>query len=84
MSNPCGFLMRNMVKRLERKGLDFRPEYAFGLTKTEEQDWEPVYQWLRDCKIEHFTYTPFSTDWRRYFGFKSKADAALFKLKFAP
>lgn len=85
MSRPDDYLLERMARRVRRSDRpDFDVKIVFGLIKHGDKTWDAAYEWLDSCAIEYFTYSPFSDDWRRYFGFKSKADAALFKLKFAP
>lgn len=78
------YLHFRAIERLSRSGRDLTIEVTFALSVVtaypEPGAWEPIYDWLKDRKIEYFTWSPFTDEHRRYFSFAERKDAVLFKL----
>jgi len=72
-----------LLNRMGREGINLRIEVTFAISKEWKATWLPIYEWLAEHRVSYWTYSPFSTDYRRYFGFERAQDAMLFKLAFA-
>lgn len=75
------YMHSRMIRRMEIKKLDLDLKVTFALQMEPYVDtWEAIYKWLAANKIVHFTHSPFTTEYRRYFSFVEPKDAMMFKL----
>jgi hypothetical protein len=79
---PSKYLLPKAIRQAKRAGYEIVPTVCISVDRFDNDKWDQSLNWLSGQSFKCFTWSPFSTEWRRYFAFEDANDLMLFKLTF--